>query len=87
MKKKAKYRIRNWRDYNRSLPQRGSLTFWISEDLLSNWEEKEKTGERGRSPQYTKAAIVARASLKFVFHQAGRQTLRTSREYFCFAES
>jgi hypothetical protein len=74
MKKKAKYRIRNWRDYNRSLQQRGSLTFWISEDLLSNWEVKDKTGERGRSLHYTQAAIVAMASVKFVFQQAGRQT-------------
>lgn len=74
MKKKAKYRIRNWSNYNRSLKQRGSLTFWISQDLLENWEEQEKTGSRGRSPYYTKAAIVAMASLKFVFHQAGRQT-------------
>jgi hypothetical protein len=74
MKKKAKYRLRNWSDYNRSLKERGSLTFWISDDLLSNWEEKEKSGERGRSATYTKAAIVAMASVKFVFGQAGRQT-------------
>jgi len=74
MKKKAKYRIRNWRDYNRSLVNRGSLTFWISQELIANWIEKEKSGERGRSPRYTAAAIVAMASLKFVFHQAGRQT-------------
>lgn len=74
MKKKTLYRIRNWKEYNRSLKQRGSLTFWISEDLLSNWEEKEKTGERGRSPRYTEAAIVACVSVKFVFQQAGRQT-------------
>ncbi|MBA3692776.1 MAG: IS5 family transposase [Acidobacteria bacterium] len=74
MKKKAKYRIRNWRDYNRSLVNRRSLTFWISEDLLTNWIEKEKSGGRGASPRYTKAAMVAMASLKFVFAQAGRQT-------------
>jgi len=74
MKKKAKYRIRNWSDYNRSLSNRGSLTFWISEELLANWIEQQKTGERGRSPQYSEAAIVAMASLKFVFAQAGRQT-------------
>jgi len=29
MKKKTTYRIRNWRDYNQSLVNRGSLTFWI----------------------------------------------------------
>jgi len=74
MKKKAKYRIRNWRDYNRSLVNRGSLTFWISEDLLANWIEQEKTGGRGASPRYSAAAMVAMASMKFVFSQAGRQT-------------
>ncbi|MDQ3750282.1 MAG: IS5 family transposase [Acidobacteriota bacterium] len=74
MKKKAKYRIRNWSDYNRSLVERGSLTFWISEELLANWIVTEKSGERGRAPHYTAAAIVAMASLKFVFAQAGRQT-------------
>jgi len=74
MKKKAKYRIRNWKEYNRSLVNRGSLTFWISDELLANWVEKEKTGERGASPRYTTAAILAMASIKFVFQQAGRQT-------------
>ncbi len=74
MKNKAKYRIRNWRDYNRSLVNRGSLTFWIAEDLLANWIEREKSGGRGASPHYTAAAMLAMASLKFVFHQAGRQT-------------
>ena len=74
MKNKAKYRIRNWSDYNRSLVNRGSLTFWISEDLLANWIEKEKSGGRGASPRYTQAAMLAMASMKFVFSQAGRQT-------------
>ncbi len=74
MKNKTKYRIRNWRDYNRSLRMRGSLTFWISEELLDNWIEKDRTGERGASPRYTTAAILAIVSLKFVFAQAGRQS-------------
>lgn len=74
MKKKAKYRIRNWRDYNRSLVNRGSLTFWISDELLADWIAKEPTGERGRAVRYSAAAIQAMAQVKFVFHQAGRQT-------------
>ena len=72
--KKTKYAVRNWKEYNRSLVNRGSLTFWISEDLLSNWIVKEKTGERGASPRYSGAAIEAMAMVKFVFHQAGRQS-------------
>lgn len=75
MKKKAKYRIRNWKEYNQSLRQRGSLTFWVSEDLLGNWLSGEKTGERGASRQYTEAAIQTMAQLKFIFQQAGRQTM------------
>jgi hypothetical protein len=74
MKKKHHYRNRNWSDYNRSLRKRGSLTFWISQDLIDKWLEEELTGERGSSPTYTDAAMRAMASVKFVFHQAGRQT-------------
>ena len=54
---------------------RGSLTFWISEGLLSNWISEEGTGEQGRPFVYTAAAIMACVSIKFVFHQAGRQAM------------
>lgn len=74
MKNKPKYHLRNWSDYNRSLRARGSLSFWISEELIDNWVATQKSGERGRSPHYTEAAILAMMQLKFVFHPAGRQT-------------
>lgn len=73
MKTKTTYRIRNWREYDISLRQRGSLTFWISEDLLEKWTTKEKTGARGASPLSTDQAIELMAVVKFLFHQAGRQ--------------
>jgi hypothetical protein len=72
-KTKPKYRIRNWTDYNRSLEQRGSLTVWISDDALENWLLTEKTGNRGASKSYSDLAIQTLATLKAVFHQAGRQ--------------
>jgi hypothetical protein len=31
---KTQYRIRNWSEYNAALKQRGSLTFWVSEEAL-----------------------------------------------------
>lgn len=74
MKKKTKYLIRNWKQYNQSLRNRGSLTFWISEDLIDNWLTTEQTGSRGASVKYSAAAIQTMATVKFVFHQAGRQT-------------
>lgn len=73
MKKKATYRIRNWRDYNRSLEKRGNLTVWISDNVLENWLLKEKTGDRGASKSYSDLAIETMATLKAIFHQAGRQ--------------
>lgn len=73
MKNKPTYRIRNWAEYDTSLRQRGSLTFWISQDLLENWTTKEKTGGRGASPIYTSAAIETLAVVKYLFNQASRQ--------------
>jgi hypothetical protein len=75
MKRKTKYRIRNWSDYNRSLEQRGSLTVWMSDDAIENWLHYEKSGNRGASRQYSDTAIQTMATLKAVFHQAGRQTV------------
>ena len=34
---KSSYKIRNWKAYNASLCKRGSLTIWLSEEILSQW--------------------------------------------------
>src|SRR3954470_19138562 len=73
MKNKPAYRIRNWAEYDTSLRRRGSLSFWISQDLLENWTTKEKSGARGASPTYTSAAIETLAVVKYLFGQASRQ--------------
>ncbi len=73
MKNKPAYRIRNWAEYDTSLRRRGSLTFWLSQELLENWTTKEKTGGRGASRTYTDAAIETLAVVKYLFRQASRQ--------------
>lgn len=74
MKKKTAYRTRNWREYNRALKQRGSLTVWISKDAHENWTTNELTGEPGASPIYTDLAIETMATVQAIYHQPGRQT-------------
>ena len=32
---KKKYRIRNWREYERGLRSRGDVTIWLSEDAIA----------------------------------------------------
>ena len=74
MKKKATYHIRNWREYNRTLTQRGSLTVWISDAALQHWTTNEKTGQAGASPTYTDLAIETMLTVQALYHLAGRQT-------------
>jgi len=65
-------RIRNWPEYNKGLKQRGSLTFWISPEVLANWEVKQKTGKPGASATYSNQAIVTMVTLKSVMGLPGR---------------
>ncbi len=67
------YRIRNWSEYNAGLKQRGSLTVWLSEDALKQWLVTTPTGRRGASQTYSDQAIATVATLKSLFHLAGRQ--------------
>jgi hypothetical protein len=68
----SQYRVRNWSEYNKGLKQRGSLTFWMSEELLANWVVGEKSGKPGATDTYTDQAIVTMVSLKCVFGLPGR---------------
>jgi transposase len=65
--------IRNWSDYNAGLKQRGSLTFWIDEDVLQGWVEPELSGKRGESRYYSDVAIATMGTIKSVYGLAGRQ--------------
>jgi hypothetical protein len=73
-KKKQLYRIRNWKDYNKALCNRGSITFWFSEDAVDSWLNHQKSGKRGRPRSYGDACILAMLVLKSVYHLPQRAT-------------
>lgn len=75
MKKSTKktYRIRNWKEYNKGLVNRGSLTIWVSDDAADGWYNQELSGGRGASDIYSDAAIMCVLTLKEVYHQPLRQ--------------
>jgi len=60
---KKSYRVSNWSSYNRSLIERGSLTFWFSEEAIEKWNAVEKTGKRGSPNTYSDLAIETALSL------------------------
>ena len=68
---KTRYRTTNWPEYNRSLQSRGSLTVWMSPDIL--WLDGVRSGAQGRPKVYTDAAIQAILTLKVLFKLALRQ--------------
>lgn len=70
---KTLYRVKNWSDYDKALVQRGSITFWLSDDFEKNWRY---TGEKQRGSQfdYSDQAILVMLTVKEVFHLTNRQT-------------
>jgi len=68
---KALYRVRNWCEYEKALVQRGSITFWLSEDFERTWVY---TGEKqcGSQFEYSDTAIEIMLTIKEVFHLTNR---------------
>lgn len=66
-KRKHQYRLRNWKEYNKALVERGSLTIWVSHDILSAWQNSARTGRRGKPVKYTDTAILCMATLEEVY--------------------
>ena len=74
--KKVGYRICNWAAYNKSLVQRGSITLWISEEVLAKWHpEAQGRRRRGGQVQYSEQAIECMLMLKAVYHLPYRQAV------------
>jgi hypothetical protein len=68
------YRLRNWPEYNAALIRRGSLTLWVSEEVLGTWHDDARTGKRGAPRTYSDSAILCMAWLSAVYRLALRTT-------------
>jgi hypothetical protein len=71
-KKKDKYRTRNWKEYNASLVNRGSITFWFEEKSVEKWYSVHRTNKPGRPETYSDDAIRCGLMIKAVFRTALR---------------
>src|ERR1700738_4128033 len=63
---KGVYRVRNWPEYNAGLIERGNVTMWIDESVLTN-PAASAARRRGRPCIYADAAIQMLLGLKQVF--------------------
>ena len=82
---KKAYRVRNWREYEAGLRNRGSLTVWISltASKLVNWDApRPRRRKPGRQRKYSNHAIETAVTLGMVFHLSSRQSEGLLRSLF-----
>ncbi len=72
-KYKTKYRIRNWREYERGLRSRGDVTIWLSQEAIAAWTPP-NNGLRGGQRRYSNLAILTALTLRILFRLPLRQT-------------
>ncbi|EGR08395.1 transposase of IS903 [Vibrio cholerae HE48] len=63
---KPRYKTNNWKQYNQTLINRGSLTFWIDEEAISEWTQG-KQNKRGRPRVFSDLAITTALMVKRIF--------------------
>ena len=71
--KKETYKVRNWSQYNQSLINRGSLTIWITPEVLEGWKDH-RPAQRGAQFEYSDLAIEALLTLKYLLGLPYRAT-------------
>ena len=64
----VRYRIRNWRAYNRALINRGRLTVWFDEQAIAAWRNTEPAAGPGAPRIYADLAIECALVFKSVYH-------------------
>src|ERR1035438_345234 len=73
MQSKMKFSVKNWAEYDAGLRRRGSLTLWVSAEVLDGWQAARRTTPGGQS-SYSELAIETGMMLRLAFHLALRQT-------------
>jgi hypothetical protein len=63
-----RYRIRNWRAYNRVLINWGRLTVWFDEHAIAGWRNTKPSQGPGAPRRYADLAIECALVFKSVYH-------------------
>jgi Transposase DDE domain len=69
----VRYRIQNWRAYNRALINRGRLTVWFDEQAIAAWRNTEPAAGPGAPCVYADLAIECALVFKSVYHRVTRR--------------
>ena len=70
---RQRHRATNWREYDASLRNRGSLTVWFTPDAIAGWKAQPRATP-GSQRHYSDLAIETALTLRAVFRLALRQS-------------
>ena len=68
------YKVTNWKQYNKSLVERGNITIWFSEKALEQWEHPNDQPKVGRPFVYSDTAIECLLTIRELLQLPYRQT-------------
>ena len=71
---KDTYKVNNWKAYNKSLAQRGSITLWLEDAVLRAWRDTDISRKVVGEQLYADCVIQCCLLLGKVYHQPLRQT-------------
>ena len=67
--KKHTYRLTNHAQYNQALKNRGRFDLWLSDEILDNWQDNERSHDgTGSTVKYPRHSLIINNAL----HQYGR---------------
>ena len=72
---RQRHRVTNWRDYDASLRNRGSLIVWFTPEAIAGWKAQPRTTPGGQR-HYSDLAIETALTLRAVFRLAPRPASR-----------
>ena len=69
---KMKMKVTNWSEYNTGLRRRGSMTLWVTDEAVADWQAQPRLTRGGR-PLYSDTAIETSLMLRSAFRMPLRQ--------------
>ena len=78
---KMKFRVRNWAQYDAGLRRRGSLTLWVTHEVVAGWRAAPRSTPGGQTND-SDLAIETGLMLRLAFHLPLRQTEGLMRSIF-----
>lgn len=74
IEQKQTYQITNWREYNKSLVNRGDITIWFSDEALEHWAHANACVKVGRPFVYSDTAVECLLTIRELLKLPYRQT-------------